>query len=110
MGGVAQCRTSAAARSEPPGGTFPPTELSTGTAHAAVHIPRASPALSGGLRADRVACPPATPPSLGPRVPPRDDAEMPNLAGNRRHDSGRIRNAWEGRPPTSVPGHRLRMG
>src|SRR5262245_65798661 len=56
-----------------------------------MHIARTRPALSRGLWADRLPRPPPTPSLPSPRVPPGDDAPLPDLAGNHRHAQGRIR-------------------
>jgi len=53
--------------------------------------PRTRATLSRGLRPDRIALPPSTPSFPSPRVPPGDDATLPDLTGNHRHDHGRIR-------------------
>jgi hypothetical protein len=43
-----------------------------------------------GLVWTGAAHPPPTPSFPSPRVPPGDDATLPDLAGNHRHDHGRI--------------------
>jgi transposase-like protein len=72
---------------------FSPADAPARAVHGTIQVPRARATLSRSLWPDRVALPPQTPPPSSPRIPPGDDATIPDVASHHRHDPGRIRSA-----------------
>jgi Magnesium chelatase, subunit ChlI len=84
-------------------GKFPSAHPSMGAAHARVQVVRACSAFPRCVWLQGIAFPSPAPPLSCSRIPPPDDPEILDMAGNHRLDNGRIRDTRRAVLPLLYP-------